>query len=86
MLVARRRADLEPPRFGLAVGRRVGSAVARNRLRRQLRESFRRSGLRPALAGLDLVAVVRNGGSGLPSGEVLRELERLLRLLLRKLS
>lgn len=31
----------EPPRVALAVGRRVGSAVVRNRVRRRLREAMR---------------------------------------------
>jgi ribonuclease P protein component len=31
------------PRFGLSVSRRVGGAVTRNRLRRRLREIFRRN-------------------------------------------
>jgi ribonuclease P protein component len=34
-----------PPRVAFAVGRRVGGAVVRNRLRRRLRELARRSGL-----------------------------------------
>jgi len=34
-----------PPRVAFAVGRRVGGAVVRNRLRRRLRELARRSAL-----------------------------------------
>lgn len=45
-------------RLGLSVGRRVGSAVVRNRVKRLLREVFRLN--LPALpAGLDLVVNVR---------------------------
>jgi ribonuclease P protein component len=33
--------DLGHPRLGLSVGRRVGTAVTRNRVKRQLREAFR---------------------------------------------
>lgn len=45
----------EPPRLALAVGRRVGGAVVRNRVRRRLREAARelaRSGRLPAGAYL----------------------------------
>jgi ribonuclease P protein component len=34
--------DEEPSRLGLAVSRRVGGAVDRNRVKRRLREGFRR--------------------------------------------
>ena len=45
-------------RLGLAVSRRVGGAVERNRARRLLREGFRR--IEPAgSVGFDLVAVAR---------------------------
>lgn len=45
-------------RLGLAVSRKVGKAVARNRVKRRLREAFRRNhkALRP---GFDLVVVAR---------------------------
>lgn len=33
----------DPPRLGISVPRRVGSAVSRNRVRRRLREIFRRN-------------------------------------------
>ena len=50
-----------PTRFGCAVRRKaVASSVERNRLKRWLREAFRRN--RPAIPpGLDLVAVVYEG-------------------------
>jgi ribonuclease P protein component len=35
------RTDLDTTRFGLATGRRLGTAVVRNRVRRRLREALR---------------------------------------------
>ncbi len=35
------RGDEGPPRLGLAVGRRVGGAVQRNRIKRRVRAAFR---------------------------------------------
>jgi ribonuclease P protein component len=48
------------PRLGLAVPKAVGSAVARNRLKRQLRETWRElgEGIGP---GRDYVLVARSG-------------------------
>ena len=48
------------PRLGLAVSRRVArGAVARHRLKRQIRESFRHHA--EHLAGLDVVVIARPG-------------------------
>jgi len=67
-------------RLGLAVSRRVGGAVERNRARRLLRESFRRLGRAPG-GGVDLVVVARAELAGRGQSEVDRELrERVLRL------
>jgi ribonuclease P protein component len=50
-----------PARLGLSVGRRLGSAVRRNRYKRTLREAFRR--LQHELpAGYDYVVIPRGGG------------------------
>jgi ribonuclease P protein component len=50
----------EEPRLGLAVPKRVGTAVARNRVKRRLREVWR-ARLESIPAGHDYVLVVRPG-------------------------
>ncbi|MGE3164185.1 MAG: ribonuclease P protein component [Planctomycetota bacterium] len=57
--------DFGFPRLGLAVSRRVGNAVVRNRVKRRLRELFRRH--RAALPGsVDLVVIPQPGAGELP--------------------
>jgi ribonuclease P protein component len=65
-------------RLGLAVGRKVGGAVVRNRARRLLRESFRRLAP-PSRPGLDLVVLVKPDIVGRSLAEVERELCARLR-------
>ena len=65
-------------RLGLAVSRKVGNAVARNRSKRRVREFFRirRDGFVP---GVLLVVVARPGAADLDWSGLSGELERLLR-------
>ena len=77
------------PRLGLAVARRVARrAVARHRLKRRLRESFRHHAER--LGGLDFVAVVNPGAENMDPKRfrelVARQWERAARLVPRAAS
>lgn len=66
------------PRLGLAVSRKVGNAVARNRVKRRIRDFFRRRRAGMA-AGTHVVVVARPGSAELASGDFFGELEGLLR-------
>lgn len=62
-------------RLGMAISRRLGTAVVRNRLRRRIRECFR-LGLRLRLpAGTGVVVIGRPGAGTLMMGSVMRELD-----------
>ena len=64
------------PRLGLVVTRRFGKAVRRNRMKRLLREFFRRH--KGRLPCLDLVIMAKKGASALGYHQVEEELGRLL--------
>lgn len=67
-------------RLGLAISKRVSKrAVERNRIKRLLRESFRRC--REQLPPVDLVVTARDVAAGLPGAELLAEADALWRRL-----
>ena len=76
LLVAKREErESSPARLGIVVTKRVGHAVARNRIKRVCRECFR---LWPDLVpdGIDLVVIARDGAHELGLADVRREWER----------
>ncbi|RDI99093.1 ribonuclease P protein component [Dyella solisilvae] len=67
---------LDHPRMGLAISKRVSKrAVDRNRIKRLVRESFRRHRLE--LPPVDLMVMAREQAVGLPGPELLAELDVL---------
>ena len=75
VVVARRAAGL--PRLGITASRRVGGAVERNRVKRRIREWFRRE--RRAWQGsLDVLVIARRPATQLSSGELGERLSRLV--------
>jgi len=66
--------EVKPVRLGTTVSRRIGGAVVRNRVKRRVRECFRKD-LRTLLpAGTDLVVIARAGTGELTSPAIVREL------------
>ena len=61
-----------PPRLGITVSRKVGSAVVRNRAKRLVRAAFRAT--QPLWEpGIDLVVIVRSPLEGMKHPDVVRE-------------
>jgi len=75
-----RQNGLDHARLGLAISKRVSKrAVERNRIKRLLRESFRR--VRHQLPPVDLLVMAREQAAGLPGPELLAEIDALWRKL-----
>jgi ribonuclease P protein component len=64
--------DAGHPRLGLIVPKFQSNAVARNRLRRQLKEIWRRGGL-PHLGPIDIVVRTRSATYTAPSSDLKAE-------------
>ena len=68
---ARDERDPSRPRFGVSVGRKVGNAVVRNRVKRTIREAL--AELEPSIAdGLDYVVLARAAATELVEREGMR--------------
>jgi len=66
-----------PSRVGFSVGKRVGNAVERNRVKRRLRESVRRK-LVDMMSGWDLIITARTGAAEADYAALDVELNELL--------
>jgi len=78
LLVVRYRANqLDHDRFGISTGKRVGGAVARNRVRRRIRETLRRLE-RGERAGYDILVVARPGSADASYTELADALRRTI--------
>lgn len=81
LLLARENA-LDHPRIGMVIGKKsVKLSVERNRLKRLIRESFRRH--QALLAGWDIVVVARKGMADSNNVEITRQFDKFWKRLQR---
>lgn len=66
-------------RLGITASKKIGSAVVRNKLKRYLREIFRRN--RMLLAAVDMNIIARQESAQMDYFEVQRELNKAFRLI-----
>jgi len=71
------RNELGRDRFGISTGKRVGTAVVRNRVRRRIREALRQID-RTRSVGWDILVVARPSSAAASYAELKQALERLL--------
>ncbi|HEX4964896.1 MAG TPA: ribonuclease P protein component [Thermoanaerobaculia bacterium] len=70
--------QLEGPRLGITASRKVGKAVVRHRLKRRIKEIYRRWPHRSELPALDLVVHLKPEAGGSDFAALRSELLRLL--------
>ena len=71
------RADAGAPRLGITASRKVGGSVVRNRIKRRIREWFRR-GRQQLTQAVDVLVIVRRAAAELESTELNRLLSSLV--------
>jgi ribonuclease P protein component len=77
VVVVAKRGIAGPPRLGITASRKVGNAVARNRVKRRVREWFRRE--RQSWRGpLDVLVIARKPATELEFSELSERLSRLV--------
>ncbi|MFQ5349762.1 MAG: ribonuclease P protein component [Thermoanaerobaculia bacterium] len=69
---------LHHPRLGITASRKVGGAVLRHRLKRRIREVYRRWSGRTSLPAMDLVVHVKPAARESEYATLRQDLERLL--------
>ncbi len=69
---------LSHPRLGITASRKVGGAVLRHRLKRRIREVYRRWSGRTSLPAVDLVVHVKRAARESDFPALRKDLERLL--------
>lgn len=72
------------PRLGITVSRKVGGAATRYRIKRRLKEIYRRWSQRRSLPAFDLVLHVKPGAAHVAFHELRREVIGLLQPLLQR--
>lgn len=75
-------APADHPRLGITATRRVGSAVVRNRLKRRVREIYRRWSGRTELPAVDLVVHLKPEAARASFAELEGDLSKLWRILI----
>ena len=73
LLVLRGTTAVDRPRIGITVSSKVANAVGRNRVKRWVREAFRR--IQAELPAVDLVVIARRGAPGMGLAGARRALE-----------
>ena len=77
VVVVRPTPDGDGSRLGVTVSRKVGNAVVRNRVKRRIREWFRRD--RSAIGpGLDLVVIARPSAARMSGAQAFASLSRVV--------
>ena len=70
--------ELDHPRLGITVSRKVGNSVVRHRVKRRIREIYRRWSERTQLPAMDLMVHVKPTSAQAEFSALKKELTRLL--------